>query len=139
MRFLDWLYSRTGVPVDVDHVYGAQCVDLVNDYLHEVWQLPYLQGNAIDFQHATIRGWLWVRNDPANRPPTGAVVVWKGPDARAGTGIYGHTAVALLSDINVLLTFDENWPAGHAPQQVRHSYAAVVGWFNPPSPVLDRH
>jgi hypothetical protein len=138
VRFLDWLHVRAGVPVDTDGAYGPQCTDLVNDYLRQVWSLPPLAGNAIDFQRDHLSSWLWVPNTPAVRPSTGAVVVWNGPNAVVGTGEAGHAAVALLSDLSSLLTFDQNWPAGHAPQQVRHSYVAVAGWFYPPSPVLER-
>lgn len=138
MRFLDWLHIRTGVPVDTDGSYGAQCTDLVNDYLSEVWRIGPLAGNAIDFQHDLLPGWPWQPNTPKVRPPTGAIVVWNGPNAVIGTGPAGHTAVALLSDLSTLLTLDQNWPAGHSPQQVRHSYVAVAGWFHPPAPVLDR-
>lgn len=137
MRFLDWLHIRTGVPIDVDGAYGAQCTDLVNDYLHEVWMSSTLAGNAIDFQRDHIPGWVWIPNAPTNRPPTGAIVVWNGPNSAVGTGPAGHTAIALLSDLSTLLTLDQNWPTGHAPQQVRHSYVAVAGWHTPPSPVLD--
>lgn len=138
MSFLDWLYSRLAGFVDVDHVYGPQCTDLVNDYLSRVWNAPPLKGNAIDFQYDHLDGWKWEPNTPTNRPHTGAVVVWNGPSAALGISAYGHTAIALLSDVRNLLTVDQNWPERHAVQQVHHSYASVAGWWAPPSPVLDR-
>lgn len=138
MKFLDWLHIRQGMYVDVDGAYGPQCTDLVNDYLRQVWSLGPLGGNAIDFQRDTLQGWRWVPNSPSVRPPTGAVVVWNGPNAAIGTGAAGHTAISLLSDLSTMLTFDQNWPTGHTAQQVRHSYVAVAGWFVPPAPVLDR-
>jgi hypothetical protein len=121
----------------VDKVYGAQCTDLVNDYLHMVWSLPPLPGNAVDFQRDPLPGWRWVDNTPTNRPPTGAIIVWNGPNAVLGLSVYGHTAIALLSDTKQLLSFDQNWPVGSPPHQQQHSYVAVAGWFQPLAPVLD--
>lgn len=136
MRFLDYLTMRTDVPVDVDHAYGPQCTDLVNDYLRQVWGAPPLGGNAVDFQRGHIPGWPWTPNLPLNTPPTGAVLVWSGSSWFVGTGPAGHTAIALLADRYQLISLDQNWPTGHAPQQVRHSYVALAGWFAPPSPAL---
>lgn len=138
MRFLEWLSSRQGGFVDRDHVYGPQCTDLVNDYLRLVWSRGPLGGNAIDFQHARLPDWAWTPNKPENRPHTGAIVVWNGPSVSLGLSIFGHTAVALLSDTGRLLTVDQNWPTGHGVQQVYHTYTSVAGWWSPPSAVLDR-
>lgn len=138
MRFLAWLNSRQTGFVDVDAVYGPQCTDLVNDYLSRVWNAPPLGGNAIDFQHGWLAGWKWTPNTATNRPHTGAIVVWNGPDAALGLSLFGHTAVALLSDVERMLTVDQNWPVGHSVQQVLHRYVSVAGWWSPPSAVLDR-
>jgi hypothetical protein len=92
----------------------------------------------VDFQHAHVAGWDWVANSPVNRPHTGAIVVWNGPVAALGLSIFGHTAVALLSDVRNLRTLDQNWPTGAPVHEVLHSYVGVVGWWSPPSPVLDR-
>jgi surface antigen len=118
--------------------YGPQCTDLVNDYLWRVWHAGPLGGNAIDFQHAHLQGWKWTANTPDNRPHTGAIVVWDGPNATLGLTIFGHTAVVLLSDVRALQTVDQNWPPGHAVQPIFHSYTSVAGWWSPPSAVLDR-
>lgn len=130
-KLLDWLRSRIGRPIDLDGAYGPQCVDLVNDCLARVYGLPPLPGNAIDLARARPRGFVWVPNGPRNHPPAGSVVVWGGPNGRAGTGAAGHCAIALAASSMVLLSFDQNWPVGSPPSLVLHSYDAVLGWLAP--------
>lgn len=128
---LDWVSRRAGVPVDLDGEYGPQCMDLVNDYVKQVWGLGPLPGNAIDLPRVSVPGFHWIVNGPKNAPSPGSIVVWRGPDAVVGTSRYGHTAICLAAGSMVLLTFDQNWPTGHAPQLVLHHYRAVMGWWQP--------
>lgn len=130
-RFMAWLRGRMARPVDVDGYYGAQCTDLVNDYLKEVWGKPRLSGNAVDFARQGVSGFVWEANSAINHPPVGSIVVWGGPDPIAGTSAAGHTAVAVCSSSMVLLSFDQNWPTGHAPALTLHEYRAVLGWLRP--------
>jgi len=135
VKLASWLNSVNGSRVDVDHVYGAQCFDLVNDYVKSVLGLPYLAGAyAVDIQHDRPKGFMWVANGPDNAPTPGSVVVWQAND-RAGTGAAGHCAVALLADDRSLITIDQNWPTGHATAIVFHNYDGVVGWLAPMVPV----
>lgn len=131
MKLVEWAGMRVGSRVDVDGVYGAQCFDLVNDYVNVVYSLPRLAGAmAIDIAQDHVRWFRWVANGPDNYPLPGSIVVWR-RDARAGTGAAGHCAVAILADDRRLLSLDQNWPTGAATSLVWHTYDGVVGWHEP--------
>lgn len=119
-------YTRVTAPGGV----GGQCVDLANLYLIDVYGLAPVRRNAADWAHVTIPGWHWTPNGPSNFPAPGAIVVW-GADARIGTGAAGHIAIAIDADADLLLSFDQNWPAGHTCAIVEHDYTGVLGWHSP--------
>lgn len=123
MKLLSWVKMRNHVAVDVDGAYGFQCVDLVNDYLDQVKSLPRVAGNAIDIQHDLIKGAVWVPNSPINSPSAGDVVVW-------GLHPYGHTAIAIAGDGQVLISFDQNWSGHGYADLVIHNYLSVLGWHH---------
>lgn len=131
MTFGEWLAEVQGRAIDLDGAYGAQCMDLVNDYLDQVADVPHVAGNAIDLPRNPPHGFRWVANAPSNAPRWGDILVW-GQNARAGTGPYGHTAVAVLADSAHLVSTDQNWPPGHATHLVYHTYAGVLGWWARP-------
>lgn len=131
MRLLEWVQWRQGRAIDVDGVYGAQCTDLVNDYLMKVRGGGRVAGDASAFAREAVPGFRWVPNGPDNSPPIGSVVVWSGPDPIIGTSAAGHTAIAVAADSMSLLTFDQNWPTGGRPVLTWHSYRAVLGWHAP--------
>lgn len=106
---------------------GGQCVDLVDLYLLQELGKPQVQLNAVDWVGIQIPGMEWVKNEPNNYPPIGAIVVW-GRYAPHAIGVYGHVAVALVADGLYLVSLDQNWPEG-APVSLRmHDYGGVLGW-----------
>jgi hypothetical protein len=131
MTFGAWLAASQGRFIDVDGAYGAQCMDLINDYLVRVAGVPRVGGNAIDLPRNRPQGFTWIPNTPTNMPSWGDVIVW-GSNVTVGTGPYGHTAVCVLADSMHLLSMDQNWPTGHATQLVYHGYAGVIGWWAHP-------
>ena len=52
-----------GKYLDFDHVYGAQCVDLVQFYLRDVLGLPPLPGNAINEFGEDAKQLHWTHNN----------------------------------------------------------------------------
>lgn len=110
----------------------GQCVALCNEWLRERYGLGPVWANAVDWAAARPQGLEWVDNSPTNYPPAGAVMVWK---AYAGHGIgpFGHVAVCLAACSMVLLTVDQNWPAGSPVALVLHDYLGVAGWLQPRS------
>lgn len=131
MRLIEWANARNGSRVDLDGYYGAQCVDLVNDYVKQVTRTPPFSGPTaaamVDWHPS---GFRWVANAAANWPIPGSILVWTA-NAKAGTGPAGHCAVALAADRNRFLSLDQNWPRGAATGPVWHSYSGVVGWWEP--------
>ena len=110
---------------------GPQCVDLVN-----AWALvrgrPRLAGNAAQLLAlAPPALWLRTANTPTNVTPAGAVVVWHGNVQGQAIGPDGHTAIALLADVDWLITLDQNWAGKEYAAVVVHPYAGVAGWLTP--------
>jgi hypothetical protein len=130
MTLETFLATYTGHDVDYDHAYGAQCMDLANQYVTEVLGLPALAGNAIDTFRATA-GFAPIVNTAHNAPAPGDVVVWGGPNASVGTSQYGHIAICVDATPQTFHSFDQNWPEGSAPHIQEHSYTAVLGWLHP--------
>jgi hypothetical protein len=118
--------------VDVDHAFGAQCVDLANAYCGEVLGVDRLSGNAIDIWRTAPASWQRATNAPTNAPGKGMVVIW-GQNAIAGTGVYGHIAIAVEDQgVSTFSSLDQNWPTGSPCHLQRHTYDGVVGWLVPP-------
>lgn len=129
MKLASWVAGVYGRPVDHDHAYGPQCVDLVNDWAERGRGAPTFVGaTAARLVPARPGRWAWEANGPSNAPLPGDVVIW-GADLRAGTGIAGHCAVALVADDAYLVTLDQNWGGVAAPRAVVHHYAGVQGWY----------
>jgi hypothetical protein len=141
MTLPEFVAKYRGVYVDFDHVFGAQCVDLIDQYAVDVLQIPIVWVvGAVDWygKDATFLGWspnVW--GDRTSKPPVGAIVVW-GANVRAGTGVLGH--VAICTDPGDGLTFgafSQNYPMGTPAQLRRYAYDGVIGWglkLQPPPP-----
>lgn len=131
MSLAEFVARYLGKAVDVDGVYGPQCVDLVN-----AWAMargkPRLTGNAYQLlAQASPTIWLRTGNTPTNVPPAGAIVVWRADVASAAIGDDGHTAICLLADSLHLITADQNW-AGHQYVTINvHTFDGVIGWLTP--------
>jgi hypothetical protein len=116
---------------DVDHAFGAQCVDLANAYCAEVLGVDRLSGNAIDIWRTAPPTWQRATNAPTNAPPKGTIVIW-GANAIAGTGVYGHIAIAVEDQgVSTFSSFDQNFPTGSPCHLQRHTYDGVIGWIIP--------
>lgn len=130
MKLLDFVARYNGQFLTAPGGIGGQCVDLSNQYLIDVLSDQPVRANAIDWRLASIVGMRWVANTPTNAPPAGALVVWK-EYAPHGIGQYGHIALALVSDTNHLITFDQDWPIGSPCALTLHDYGGVLGWHAP--------
>lgn len=128
---IQWLMARLGEKIDVDGFYGPQCVDAINDYLAYCRSTPRVRGNAIDISAQAIKGMVWTPNLPANSPPPGSIVVWRGGDSQLGLGPEGHVAVAIWCDRWGLVVAEQNW-GGHTELRLNsHGYRSVAGWHSP--------
>jgi hypothetical protein len=96
--------------------------------------LPIVYGNAEDiYANADSNLYLKVRNGPTNVPQPGDIMVWGGStasDTMTTEGI-GHVGIFDNGDSNGFISFDQNFPTGHAPGMIHHSYNGVIGWLHP--------
>jgi hypothetical protein len=129
----EFIAKYQGRFVDVDHAFGAQCVDLANAYCAEVLGADRLSGNAIDIWRTAPAAWQRATNAPTNAPVQGAIIIW-GANAIAGTGVYGHIAIAVEDQgVSTFTSLDQNFPTGSPVHLQRHTYDGVIGWLIPPT------
>jgi hypothetical protein len=128
-----WTARNLHQEIDIDGLFGSQCVDLVRDYLQKVWGLDYPSGNAIGLVGRKWLGIRWVANKPSNSPRPGAIVVWGGSDYWNIDAAFGHTAVCLLADDSRMITLDQNWDSQLSSEVQVHDYRGVIGWHAFPS------
>lgn len=123
---LGFVAKNLGVP-NVGTTPGnlGQCVGLSMLWLTQ-HGVPNMWHNACDLLANADPKYVSVtKNEPGNRPPPGTVICW---DSSWGGG-YGHTAVVVESNVNTVVTFEQNDPDGHAPQVLTHNYNGVQGWM----------
>lgn len=107
------------------HIY--QCVDIVEEFIHDVLQLSPISGNAIDlWSNADPTLYDKTANDPTNFPQLGDIVIFKPipPDT------LGHCAIATISDPMTLNTFDQNWGTDKKCHVIDHTYTNTLGWLH---------
>lgn len=103
----------------------GQCVGLI-----EVWldanSKPHIPGNAVDLlANADPKIYKKTANIPTNWPQPGNIVCW---NATWGAG-YGHTAIVVAANVNLMAVFEQNNPIGSPPVVATHNYSGVQGWL----------
>ena len=128
VRLDQFISQYNGKPADFDKAYGDQCVDLVQFYNKEVFNGPFLSGNAaFDIANTYPKTiYRWVQNTPDAVPTKGSVIIW-GRDI----GQWGHIAIFVRGDVISFTSFDQNWPVGDKCKLVGHNYYGVLGWLQP--------
>lgn len=122
----NWLWKR----VDVDGVYGAQCVDWARQYTNEAWRPIINRGNAIELWNKGLWGnWKKVEYKPWLKPSAWDVVLFNFKP-------YWHIAIAdNSSDWASVWVIEQNRTATgtglwkDAISKGRYSYWVVLGWF----------
>ena len=119
---------------DVDHAYGAQCVDLIRQYLIDVWGLSPYSIPRVNYAKE-----IYTKFDPKNTyftriynsatavPQKGDIIVWGW--SWPTTGYAGHVAICTGGDVNRFISFDQNYPSGSTCRYYNHSYSGVLGWL----------
>ena len=124
----------TGVAVDFDGHFGAQCVDLVRQYWQEVEQIPQPEPTGTD---GAIAFFNKHHNRPIQReqlclvtylpgmiPTPGAVVVF----GAVSTNRFGHIGICLDADKDGIDLFEQNGAANsRAKAEGREQQGAFVG------------
>lgn len=132
MTLASFVCTWLGKPCQFDGIGSAQCVDLVNQWIHDGLAREPIRANADGLLAAAPPDrWLRTANSPSNFPPPGAVVVWRAEVADLDIGPFGHCGIALLSDTMHLVTLDQNWAGQPYGAVIAHSYAGVSGWLTP--------
>lgn len=108
MKFDEYIaWRKANGEVDLDGVYGYQCMDLYNEYCKKVLELDGNTGanyakNILNNQYV-MDNFTRIDNYLEFVPQKGDIAVWTG-------GEYGHVAICLgVGDINSFVTLDQNW------------------------------
>lgn len=137
MNLQTFVTKWTGKSIDYDGVYGAQCVDLIKQYLKDEYGLaPGSWGDAYKYFTNTAPAILAkfdrVTNNPADKnqvPKAGDIIVWS--SATPGSNGAGHVAIYLeLIPGAGFYSLDQNW-GGKTVMRVKHSWTNVIGWLTP--------
>jgi len=133
MTLTDFIAKYNGKYIDFDGVYGAQCMDLMHQYVVEV--LGIADPNVLSAPAAVdlynnfdnIYGhedFDLIANTVNNVPLEGDIIVWD-------IYTYGHVAIFVDGDPDKFNSFDQNYPIGSPCHLQNHDYNGVSGWFHP--------
>ena len=128
MTLQEFITKYTNKKLDYDGWYGAQCMDLMHQYIDEVLlnrhspetlRAPSAKQAFINFQSDTL--FEKIVNTPMGIPQEGDIMFW-------GGGEWGHVAIYIDGDVNVFNSFDQNYPTGSSCHVQEHNYENVLGW-----------
>lgn len=137
MNYDDFIKKYKNKTIDYDGVAGVQCVDLVKQYLHDVFGIsPGSWGDAHCYfdefsAHKELSEYfIKIKNAPDLVPQKGDICVWK---AGLNKGGWGHIAIATgEGDTTYFYSYDQNWSGKHDPvTRVRHNYSHFAGVLRP--------
>lgn len=142
MTYRQFTTKYNGRFVDFDKHYGAQCVDLMRQYLVDVcgvsgYTIPptdYAKNIFKNFPDKGTAQFEKIYNSPTNTPKQGDIIFWG--YYPTVTGIAGHVAIVEAADLYYVYTFGQNYPTGN-PSIFRkfgssptfHGYRGVLGWL----------
>lgn len=133
MTLQDFINKWTGKTVDTDGVYPNQCMDLMHQYLIDMFGITNPQVLSTpsaylvytNFDNMTGKEQFdRIANTPDGVPQKGDIVFF-------GTqiGQWGHVCIFVDGDSNSFRSFDANWPTGSLPHIQTHNYTGVLGWL----------
>ena len=128
----DWMNARIGQALDYDGAYGAQCVDVFNFYLRDVWGISnpigmYPVGYAYQiFNYNAPAGWEKISGSGNYR--VGDVVIWNPPRGKKA----GHVGIVYSVDGGTVRIFQQNYSGKYCSVNVIHSTNLIRGVFRPP-------
>lgn len=133
MTLQDFINKWTGKTVDTDGVYPNQCMDLMHQYLIDMFNITNPQVLSApsaylvytNFDNMTGKEQFErIANTPDGVPQKGDILFF-------GTqiGQWGHVCIFVEGDTNSFKSFDANWPTGTLPHIQTHDYRGVLGWL----------
>lgn len=139
---VDEFFNRwNGKPLDYDHAFGNQCVDVMRAFVSEVHGLPPYTAIPYTGEAAKIfdnfkdnQYFTKILNEKTNIPVRGDIIFW---------GYYpflyssvGHVAIVDKADLYIVRSFDQNWPTKsychfqqHGSSKWFHGYRGCKGWL----------
>lgn len=129
MNSTQFFLKYNNQPLDVDHAYGDQCVDVIKAYFAEVLDLAPVKGDAIDYWNKPPQGFIKIPKTWFNQPQPGDIIV-------LNIGVSGHIAICNWSRMFDWGGFEQNFPLGSVCHYQDHpNYKGVLGWLRPIQPV----
>lgn len=131
MTLAEFVTLNTGLFVEFDTMYGAQCMDLFRCYVRDVLGFEQSKGVANAWQvFYNYPAALWEKI-PYKRgicPQPGDVVIWSKWYSR---GLTGHIAICTEADDVHITCFSQNDPTGTPARIRKYGYTRVLGWLRP--------
>lgn len=111
---VQWVKSQVGKSLNMDGVYGAQCVDLILAY-YDYLGVPRSSGNGSDYTWNTLpNGWSRIQGAT---PQPGDILVYTG-----GFNNYGHVAIFE----STRSTYHQNFDGHSYVERVTYSYNGLT-------------
>jgi cell wall-associated NlpC family hydrolase len=136
MTFQQFLDRYNGAYIDYDGAYGYQCVDLMRQYIKDVFGVnPYIalppnsSAKQIYKAYTFSTPYKKIANTPTAIPKNGDIIFWG--YYPGVTGWAGHVAIVVGdgASVNNFISFDQNWPSRTACHRQLHNYKGVMGWL----------
>lgn len=130
MNIIDFFNKYNGRAIDRDGYYGAQCMDLYNQYQEEVMGIkPKGAVYAKDVWNTYNKDdFTQISNTYDFVPKLGDVAVW----GYASSNPYGHVAICTgKGDINTFESFDQNWSAQVCKYENHNYFGGFLGVLRP--------
>ena len=102
-KFLADVKSVVGQKLDVDGVYGAQCVDLINYFYKKYWGFR-AWGNAIDFANNSMPDGFTRYSAGRVVPQAGDILVWR----LSNSDHFGHIGICVEVNGDMVTSVEQN-------------------------------
>lgn len=118
-------------PVDFDKRFNAQCVDLFNQYLVDVYKInePIKEFPVVSafqlFDMAKKKSNFETQNNGwFDIAKPGDIIVWN-----QGVGVHGHVGICVKAGLMSLEVFEQNWNGVQKCVINKHNYKNIIGFF----------
>jgi len=129
MTLQEFINKYNGKKIDYDSWYGAQCMDLMHQYIDEVLLNKHspetLRAPSAKLAYQNFSAdslFEKIENTPTGIPKEGDLIFW-------GGGEFGHVAIFIEGTVSDFTSFDQNFPLDSACHKQYHDYTNVIGWI----------
>lgn len=137
MTLEQFVSEWNGKYIDFDGHYGFQCVDLIRQYVKEMYKVdPYkaipaaINAKTIFNNFKDNQYFHKIKNSPYGLPEKGDIIFWG--YYPFVTGWDGHVAIYSGGDLHNIVSFDQNYGKPNFCRYVNHNdrYHGVMGWLH---------